>query len=245
MHNTRRSDHRQRVSHGHHIQRESDRRYWRLAHADVDARDLECRPAGWVGRPSYHQIRLHTPKWISDQQCRGWYTWAVKRVEALRPDVALIGGAYIGLGPSGRSTSIGVISSLTKAIEPFAGRVVVLNDPPGQSRQPLDCLLAPNATMSSCSYTPSADQLALTSEMQSEAGFNGASFIDTTGWFCYENQCPMVIGHTIAYSDTGHITRDYALELGKPFRAAFERAIRQAKRRASRSVRPPPRQHHR
>jgi hypothetical protein len=36
----------------------------------------------------------------------------------------------------------------------------------------------------------------------------------------------MVIGHTISYSDTNHVTQTYARQLAAPFATAFEQAIR-------------------
>jgi hypothetical protein len=35
----------------------------------------------------------------------------------------------------------------------------------------------------------------------------------------------MVVGNTIVYSDTGHVSTTYATQLAAPFRATFERAI--------------------
>ena len=37
----------------------------------------------------------------------------------------------------------------------------------------------------------------------------------------------MVIGRTIAYVDTGHVSKTYALELTAPFRAVLKRLIAQ------------------
>ena len=53
----------------------------------------------------------------------------------------------------------------------------------------------------------------------------GIGFLDTRGWFCFEYQCPTVIGRTIAYKDNHHITVAYSLRLAWTFRAAFRQAI--------------------
>lgn len=45
------------------------------------------------------------------------------------------------------------------------------------------------------------------------------------GWLRYQDRCPMVIGHTIAYSDTNHISAIYSAQLAGAFRAAFRSAI--------------------
>jgi len=42
---------------------------------------------------------------------------------------------------------------------------------------------------------------------------------------CFERECPTVIGHTIAYWNTTHMSMAYALKLIAPFRAAFRAAI--------------------
>jgi hypothetical protein len=53
----------------------------------------------------------------------------------------------------------------------------------------------------------------------------GFGFLDTRGWFCFERQCPTVIGRTIAYRDPHHITAAYAVRLSAVFRVAFRREI--------------------
>jgi hypothetical protein len=53
------------------------------------------------------------------------------------------------------------------------------------------------------------------------AARNGIATLETGGWFCYRSRCPMVIGHTIAYVDTNHVSETYALELTQEFRASF------------------------
>ena len=50
-------------------------------------------------------------------------------------------------------------------------------------------------------------------------------FMKTRGWFCYQNQCPMVVGTTVVYRDTSHLTVDYAQRLTGPFRVAFRQCI--------------------
>jgi len=51
---------------------------------------------------------------------------------------------------------------------------------------------------------------------------NGLGFLDATPWFCFENECPLVVGHT---KDNNHVTSDYALQLPDLFRDGFRRAL--------------------
>jgi len=56
----------------------------------------------------------------------------------------------------------------------------------------------------------------------------GIGFIATRGFFCFERQCPAVIGHTVAYWDNSHITAAYAVQIAGAFRTAFLRAAASA-----------------
>jgi hypothetical protein len=103
--------------------------------------------------------------------------------------------------------------------------VVVLGDDVGVDGEPVDCLLARDATMRRCTTTWTEERFFFNDDMAALAKARGFGFIDTRGWFCFESQCPMVIGQTIVYRDTGHITAPYALELADPLRAAFKRSV--------------------
>ncbi|MCA1726179.1 MAG: hypothetical protein LC722_00515 [Actinobacteria bacterium] len=51
----------------------------------------------------------------------------------------------------------------------------------------------------------------------------GGAFLDTLGWFCFQNECPMVIGDTVAFRDDSHLSLTYARQLGELFRHALGR----------------------
>jgi hypothetical protein len=79
------------------------------------------------------------------------------------------------------------------------------------SRQPLDCILGHGAnTCDAAPPSPPTQQLSLRADIAAAVTNTGATFIDTTGWFCYQNLCPMVIGDKIVFLDAGHITQTYA-----------------------------------
>ena len=158
--------------------------------------------------------------------CREWFRWALQQLRTIRPDVTLISGASGGAsGQQAEAIKRGVVS-LTRSAKRFSEHVVVLADNDGIARRPLDCLLGRNATMARCTTTWSDDRFYLNDDLAALAKIHRFGFIMTRGWFCFESQCPMVIGRTIAYRDTGHLTKAYALDLVGPFRAAFRRALR-------------------
>jgi len=157
--------------------------------------------------------------------CRAWYTWALQQLRRLRPDVTLIAGVSGGAsGDQGEAIKRGFISLATTA-KSFSKDVVVVQDPEGVAEQPVDCLLRRRATLATCTTTWSEDRFYANDDLAALSQIRGFRFLKTRGWFCFQSQCPMVVGQTIVYRDTGHLTKAYALELAGPFRAAFKRAV--------------------
>jgi len=179
-----------------------------------------CHPNGWTG--SGYQ---GTPPDII-RACHAWYQWAVDQAKSLRPEVTLIAGCCPAPVPfRDATTATRAFTSLAKTMKRFSTSVVVVADDDGVAKQPVDCLLASRATMRTCTTTPPANILAFNNNLAKVATANRFGFLKTRGWFCYQNQCPMVVARTIVYRDTGHITKTYALKLTGPFRGAFRHCI--------------------
>ncbi len=54
-------------------------------------------------------------------------------------------------------------------------------------------------------------------EVVAAEGLDGAHVLDLTPWICPTDRCPAVIGGTIVYRDTDHLTATYARSLGGAF----------------------------
>jgi SGNH domain (fused to AT3 domains) len=102
----------------------------------------------------------------------------------------------------------------------------VIGDPEGLDASPVDCLLAENASMKSCTTSWPPEALTGYNSVAARARGLRVGFVATRGFFCFDRKCPAVIGHTIAYSDNSHITAIYAAALADAFRAGFQRAVR-------------------
>jgi peptidoglycan/LPS O-acetylase OafA/YrhL len=179
-----------------------------------------CHPNGWTG-PGYGGTAPDLTR-----ACHAWYQWAVDQAKGLRPDVTLITGCCPAPVPYRDATNaIRAYASLGKTMKRFSTSVVVVADADGVTKQPVDCLLAPRATMKTCTTRKPANVVAFNNNLAKVARLNKFGFLKTRGWFCYQNQCPMVVARTIVYRDTGHITKTYALKLTGPFRAAFRHCI--------------------
>jgi peptidoglycan/LPS O-acetylase OafA/YrhL len=167
--------------------------------------------------------------WIEERglaACRPWYRWATAQVRRLRPDVTIVGGAVGGSrGAAARAAVKGMVA-MARANKAALGKVLVLGDPEGLRKNPTDCLLSRDATMASCTATWPLALLEPYDQIAAQSRKLRVAFLDTRGWFCFERQCPAVIGRTIAYKDYHHITAAYAVRLSATFAAAFRQAIR-------------------
>lgn len=92
------------------------------------------------------------------------------------------------IAPSGASVVIMTPNPLGKAATECAGRLAV---------------------PSNCISTISENWLKKRSADEAAAEQTGATFIDTSSWFCYRNNCPLFVSGIVISWDTGHITRQY------------------------------------
>jgi hypothetical protein len=176
-----------------------------------------CTPGSWIRYPK-------------KPECPAWYRWATKQAKALRPDVFLVAGDW---GPETPvDTAVKVIGTLTTTMRKFSKSVIVLGFPPEQKRQPVDCLLAPGATMKTCTSRITKTHLYGDIKISAAAKKHHVGFMSSRGWFCARISpkklvylCPLVVNRTITHRDRGHVTITYGLELFSPFRGAFRRAL--------------------
>jgi len=147
----------------------------------------------------------------------------------LHPTVVALGGSIPELASPGTTTAVNGIAGEARTLA-AKERVVVIGDPESLSFQPVDCLLAGNASMGTCTTTWPASSLVAYDTVGREARSIGAGFVATRGLVCYERECPAVIDHTIVWSDNDHMTVAYSQHVAGAFRSAFDRALAEARR---------------
>jgi hypothetical protein len=184
-----------------------------------------ARRDGWAVVPL---IRFGcTPgKWFTHNgpdACRAWFHWSFREIRRLQPAATLLGGS-IGEQPS-RDTREATSGVLTAAKTMRAlGPLVVIGDPEGLAADPVPCVVAPHASMSSCTTTWPSSSLAAYDTVARATKRLGVGFLPTRGFVCYQRQCPAVVGHTIVWMDNSHLTGVYSARVAGPFREAFVRA---------------------
>jgi peptidoglycan/LPS O-acetylase OafA/YrhL len=172
---------------------------------------LGCTPGKWTGSSG-------------SAACRAWYRWALAEIGRLDPRVTLIGGSIDERqAPATRAAIEGVVAA-AQALR-ARGNAVVIGDPEGLDRDPVDCVLSRGATMATCTTTWPARSIAAYDEVARRVTRLGAGFLRTRGFVCFERRCPAVIGNTIAWVDTNHLSAAYSSGIARAFQAAFLRAI--------------------
>jgi hypothetical protein len=178
-----------------------------------------CVPSAWLGKgyPNTSGATIN--------QCHTWFQWARGEARTLHPDVVLMSGCCGGAtGSTLKATKAGY-SSVAAAVKGAAEGVILVADDDGIKKQPVDCLLARHATMKTCTTTWNSERYSSNNSLAKLARSRGFGYLDTRGWFCDKFKCPFVVGHTVVYRDTGHITQAYARKVAVPFRNAFRRCL--------------------
>jgi peptidoglycan/LPS O-acetylase OafA/YrhL len=183
---------------------------------------------GWVVIPLV-KVRCIPRTWPGSDDCGGWFRWARRQAQQLRPDVTLIIGSRAGAFDP--PAAVKPIGALSVALKRYSASVIVVGDEPNQTRDPVDCLLAPGSTMKTCAAAGTPVQLRTEAAIAAAAKRNGVGYLSTLPWFCAHPSgstaylCPLVVNRTITAIDRGHVSKTYALELTQPFRAAFRREL--------------------
>jgi peptidoglycan/LPS O-acetylase OafA/YrhL len=159
-------------------------------------------------------------------ECHTWYKWVLPTIASLKPDAIFISFLQTFSGDIATKDESGMASLLGWA-KKVTGHVVLMLDSPLLSALPLpvDCLQERGATLRTCTGTFGGGPFDSSQALRALARVHHVGVIDPVGWFCYKRLCPLVIGHTVAFADLGHVTRTYATALSPPFRAAFRAAL--------------------
>ena len=199
------------------------------SHAAVWVSDAVAwaRRAGWTVVPLI-KWACKPPQWVSPtgpKDCRRWFDWAAAVSASIHPSAALVTGYYSWVGADAEQQLGDGLGQAVSTLRRITPHTVLLGDVPQRSVQPVDCLLRPGATATSCSDPLSETEAELTVTVADLAARAHASFVDTTGWFCSSGQCPLVVGSLVTYIDADHVSQTYASALSTVFSSAVSKAL--------------------
>jgi peptidoglycan/LPS O-acetylase OafA/YrhL len=157
-------------------------------------------------------------------ECTAWRTEALGEIEELHPTM-VIGTALVRagtpIGASGDADEAWVRAWMDtlRALQSSATTVKLLEDTPYPEHNVPECLSGHMFDVKSCNLDEDdamnhAGQRRLLHE---EAARAGIGTIDPTDWFCLDGTCPVIVGNTMVYRDTSHVSGEYA--------ALLERAL--------------------
>ncbi len=166
--------------------------------------------------------------------CSDFQDWVIEQVEDLNPDLVVVASSPPVNGvfdaEDKRVTAIDdMIPLLRKGYDELflelraaATKVVLLRDVPKNTEDPADCLTTGDPSLGDCMFQPDERSRVLGDVAVESASVSGARVVDPTPWLCYQGECPVVIGGTLSYRDTDHLTTEYAADLW----ATLGRALR-------------------
>jgi peptidoglycan/LPS O-acetylase OafA/YrhL len=156
--------------------------------------------------------------------CTDFQRWVVDQVKALHPDLVVVAssppvnGVFDG---AKRVTSVGGIipllregyDDLFRELGRYGDRVALVRDVPKSPDDPATCLSSGSPSLGDCMFEPVERSTVLGNVAVDSARASGIDVVDPTPWLCYQGECPIVIGGTLSYRDTDHITTEYAANL--------------------------------
>ena len=156
--------------------------------------------------------------------CSDFQDWVVDEVADLHPDLVVVAssppvnGVFDG---DSRVTSVdGIVPVLREGYDDLfadlgqhADQVALIRDVPKSPDDPATCLSSGNPSLGDCMFEPVERSTLLGNVAVDSARASGIEVVDPVPWLCYQGECPVVIGGTLSYRDTDHITTEYAADL--------------------------------
>ncbi|MEU4421026.1 acyltransferase family protein [Actinoplanes sp. NPDC024001] len=183
----------------------AERRGWRLVALTRSA----CSPAEVALMERRAQRRY--------SECDTWREQMLTRIAGLRPDLVVVSssvnyrqvlaGAPADPDAVWRTGWERTLDTLKR----HAGVVTVLGDTPFLTGEPADCLTQRARDIGGCAAEPGAVVLEPKwREIQRDtAAAAGIATVDPLPWLC-AGRCPLVVGNTLVYRDSNHLTKAYA-----------------------------------
>ncbi|MFT4009345.1 MAG: acyltransferase family protein [Nocardioidaceae bacterium] len=146
-------------------------------------------------------------------ECYAWRQKVMDRIAELNPEMIVTSAAIFNTR-EGDFTDRWVdgVSTTTAQLVDFGAPVYVIEDTPYPKRDIPDCLAENPTDVGSCTLSiqeaySDNDRRERSARAAKEAG---AKLIDPAAWFCNPQDCPVIVGNTVVYSDNSHVTRTYS-----------------------------------
>jgi peptidoglycan/LPS O-acetylase OafA/YrhL len=161
------------------------------------------------------------PTPVLRQTCPPYRDAAIAWIEANRPAVVVVSNAYTQYADDAPTWAAGAEATMRR-LAAVAPHLVVIGDNPTSDTDPPACLSAHVDDASECAVArEDAVRPDRISGELAAADAHGATFVDTTDWFCTPDSCPAVVGDLLVLRDETHITPPMAAFLTPLLEAAL------------------------
>jgi SGNH domain (fused to AT3 domains) len=146
------------------------------------------------------------PTPVLRQTCPPYRDAAIAWIEDNRPAVVVVSNSYTQYQDDAATWAAGAKTTMAR-LAAVAPHLAVIGDNPSSRTDPPACLSAHIGDASACA-TSRAEAVRpdrISGELTA-AHAHGATFIDTTDWFCTPSTCPAVVGDLLVMRDETHLT---------------------------------------
>lgn len=167
-------------------------------------------------------------------ECDQWRPGVVARLKAERPQLIVLAmsrmyGRLIDLNSSFNSYDSTWTTKLTEMVRELRGtgaEVLVLGSVPNPQGWVPDCLTLhlTDATACSPARSKAVNETGIAAEMAATRA-GGGHYSDITDLFCTAERCPAIVGDTLVYSDYGHLTLRYTMQVAPVIGALADLAL--------------------
>ncbi|MBX6358295.1 MAG: acyltransferase [Micromonosporaceae bacterium] len=156
-------------------------------------------------------------------ECTAWRKDALAAIAALHPTMVVGASLMRGGTPLDRSGDadeawLQAWMETLRTLQRSATTVKLLEDTPYPGRNVPECLSGHmfDATACGLDEDEAVNHPEQRRRLHEAATRAGIGTVDPTGWFCVDGTCPAIVGNTVVYRDSSHITPEYAAVLA-PF----------------------------
>lgn len=160
-------------------------------------------------------------------KCNKSHTGVIGLVAKIKPDIVVLsnhqgGLAALSSGAKGAAGQVEWVKARSEAIRALSapGRKVVLLTPPPAGKNPSECFTKLSSP-SNCVSAIDDEWKFMASADESAAKASGATFVDSSSWFCQYGRCPIFVGSTPVRFDVLHMTSTYGRQIAPLLRGAI------------------------
>ncbi|SPM28055.1 acyltransferase, partial [Mycobacterium terramassiliense] len=163
-------------------------------------------------------------------ECEQWRGQIVARLQAERPRLVVLSIARdYGAGTGLVSYDPAWIDGLTRLVQRLRGsgaQVLVLGPTPNPLSVVPICLSdhLDDATACAPPRSTAVNQAGIAAETAATKAGDG-QYADLTELFCTADRCPVIVGNTLVYLDSNHVTLEYSRQLAPVIGALADRAL--------------------